>query len=89
MGGAVLEYRLLYLDWPVAGSHIEMRSGLSGVADKTQRLVHWLVDPLSGRPWCSAEAVAVNLDLDARKIVPIAPEARAALQSIIIPDLTL
>jgi acyl-CoA thioester hydrolase len=89
VGGAVLEYRLLYLDWPRAGDHLELRSGLSAVEDKTQRMVHWLLDPLTGKAWGSAEAVAVNFDLDARKIIPIAPEARALLQEHIITGLTI
>jgi acyl-CoA thioester hydrolase len=89
VGGAVLEYRLLYLDWPRAGDHLELRSGLSAVEDKTQRMVHWLLDPITGKAWGSAEAVAVNLDLDARKIIPIAPEARAALQDFIVAGLTI
>jgi len=89
VGGAVLEYRLLYLDWPRAGDHIELRSGIAAVEDKTQRMVHWLLDPVSGGVWGSAEAVAVNFDLDARKIIPIAPEARAVLKAFIIDGLTI
>lgn len=87
MGGAVLEYRLIYLDWPVAGDHFELRSGLRAVEDKTQRLNHWLLDPVSGRAWGTAEAVAVNFDLDSRKVVPIAPAARAALQPFVVEGL--
>jgi len=89
IGGAVLEYRLIYLAWPIAGDHLELRSGLQGFDDKTQRMNHWLLDPVSGRPWGTAEAVAVNFDLDTRKIVPIAPEARDAMQSFITPGLGL
>lgn len=89
IGGAVLEYRLLYLDWPRAGDHLEIRSGLAEIGEKTQRLIHWMLDPLSGRPWGAAEAVAINLDLDARRIIPIAPEARARLQDALIPGLRL
>ena len=65
IGGAVLEYRLIYLDWPHVGDHVELRSGLQGFDDKTQRMNHWLLDPVSGRAWGTSEAVAVNLDLDA------------------------
>jgi acyl-CoA thioester hydrolase len=89
VGGAVLEYRLIYLDWPRAGDHLDLRSGLSGVEDKTQRMVHWLLDPVTGKAWGSAEAVAVNLDLDARKIIPISPEARAVLKDYVVEALTL
>ena len=79
IGGAVLEYRLIYLDWPMAGDHVELRSGLQGFDEKTQRMNHWLLDPVSGKAWATSEAVAVNFDLDARKIIPIQPEARAVL----------
>ncbi len=89
MGAAVLEYRLIYLDWPLAGDHVELRSGLRGFDDKTQRMTHWLLDPVSGRPWGVSEAVAVNLDLDARKIVPISPEAREMLKPYVTEGLTL
>ena len=82
VGGAVLEYRLLYLDWPRAGDHIELRSGIAAVEDKTQRMVHWLLDPVSGGVWGSAEAVAVNFDLDARKIIPIAPGSAGGAQGL-------
>ena len=81
VGGAVLEYRLIYLAWPMAGDHVELRSGLKEFGDKTQTMVHWLLDPVSGRPWGVSEAVAVNFDLDSRKIIPIAPAAHAALQA--------
>ncbi len=89
IGGAVLEYRLIYLDWPIAGDHIELRSGLKGIGDKTQTMVHWLLDPVSGKPWGVSEAVAVNLDLDARKIIPIAESARAALAPHVTAGLSL
>lgn len=89
VGGAVLEYRLIYLDWPRAGDHIELRSGLCGFDDKTQRMAHWLLDPVSGRPWGVSEAVAVNFDLDARKIIPIAPAAQEALKPFVIEGLAL
>jgi acyl-CoA thioester hydrolase len=89
IGGAVLEYRLIYLDWPHAGDHVELRSGLRAFDDKTQRITHWLLDPVSGRPWAVSEAVAINLDLDARKIVPISAEAQKALKAFVSEGLTL
>lgn len=80
VGGAVLEYRLVYLELPHAGDHLELRSGLAGFEAKTQRLNHWLLDPLTGAAWATTEAVAINFDLDARKAVPIAPAAIQALR---------
>ena len=89
IGGAVLEYRLAHLAWPRAGDRFVVRSGLSGLNDSTQRMVHWMLDPLSGKPWGTSEAVAITLDLDARKIVAVSPAARAALEERIVAELTL
>ncbi|OYX72602.1 MAG: thioesterase, partial [Caulobacter sp. 32-67-35] len=66
-GGAVLEYRLVYLRWPRAGDRVELRSGLMGSDPRTMRMAHWMVDPATGLPWGTSEAVAITFDLDARK----------------------
>lgn len=79
VGGAVLEYRLIHLDWPRAGDRLEIRSGLKDADTRTKRMVHWMIDPASGKPWGVSEAVAVTFDLDARKIVPISEAARVEL----------
>ena len=89
VGGAVLEYRLIHLAWPRAGDRVEIRSGLASVDARTQRLVHWMVDPDLGRVWGAAEAVTVTLDLDKRKIVPVAPAAQADLNARAIKGLSL
>ena len=88
-GGAVLEYRLVYLDWPRAGDRVAIRSGLAGVDSRTQRMIHWMLDPNTGRPWGVSEAVAITLDLDARKIVPISEAAQAAMRGMITEGLAL
>jgi acyl-CoA thioester hydrolase len=80
VGGAVLEYRLAYHTWPRAGDRFEVRSGLAGFDDKVQRLAHWILDPTTGAPWVTCEAVAIALDLTARKIIPISDEARTRLK---------
>lgn len=79
VGGAVLEYRLVHLDWPRAGDRFEIRSGLRDADSRTKRMVHWMVDPDTGKAWGTSEAVAITFDLDARKIVPISDEARVEL----------
>ncbi|HEY2660172.1 MAG TPA: thioesterase family protein [Caulobacteraceae bacterium] len=89
VGGAVLEYRLVYLDWPRAGDRVVIRSGLAGVDNRTQRMVHWMLDPNTGKPWGVSEAVAITLDLDARKIVPISEAARTAMTAMITQGLAL
>jgi len=89
VGGAVLEYRLIHLDWPRAGQRLEIRSGLKTADARTKTMVHWMLDPDTGRPWGTSEAVAITLDLDARKIVPIGDAARAELLKQATAGLTL
>lgn len=80
IGGAALEYRLLYLGWPRAGDRYVLRSGLSGCDERARRLIHWLLDPDTGRPWGVAEAIVISLDLDARKVIKMPPETQAAIR---------
>ena len=88
-GGAALEYRLLYLEWPRAGDRVELRSGASGGDARFRRWTHWLVDPDNGRAWGSAEAIAVSFDLETRKIVTLSDEALAEADAQVIEGLTL
>ena len=88
-GGAVLEYRVAPLRWPRAGDLIEVRSGVVEVTEKTNRLVHWLLDPVSGAAWCTAEAVAVTFDLVTRKTIAIPPARRAALEARAVKGMTI
>lgn len=89
VGGAVLEYRVLHLGWPRAGEHVELRSGFGGAETRTRRVFHWMVDPVSGRPWASAEAVVISFDLDARKVIDISPEALAEYRAQAVPGIGL
>jgi acyl-CoA thioester hydrolase len=89
VGGAVVEYRLVHLDWPRAGDRFEIRSGLAGIVGNAQRIVHWMLDPVSGRAWGSAEAIAVRLDLQARRMIPLDDAAREAAAAAIVPGLGL
>jgi acyl-CoA thioester hydrolase len=84
----VLEYRIAYLAWPMAGDRYVIRSGLAAVGDKTQNFVHWILDPETGRAWGTSEAVAVSLDLTARKIIPLSPADQDLLGARITPGLT-
>jgi acyl-CoA thioester hydrolase len=89
LGGAVLEYRLAYAAWPRAGDRYAVRSGLIGFDERVQHLAHWVLDPDTGEAWATTEAVAVSLDLEARKIVPIADDTKARLAARVIPGLSL
>ena len=70
MGGAVLENRIIYRRWPKAGDLFEVRSSLGRVEEKVHSLIHWMLDPDTGKPWMTAEAVAVTFDLKKRKVIP-------------------
>ena len=74
MGGAVLENRMVYRRWPKAGDLIEIRSALGRAEKKIHTLVHWVLDPLTGQPWMTAEALAVTFDLKTRKTMETPPE---------------
>lgn len=89
IGGAMIEYRLLYHRYPKAGDRFELRSGLAGFDARTMRIVHWLLDPETGLPWFSGEGVTLSFDLEARKALSIPPEAQAAMQEIVTPGLRL
>lgn len=89
IGGAVLEYRIVYHAWPRAGDRTEIRSGFAGAEAKTRRVMHWMLDPESGKPWVTSEAIVISFDLDRRKVIEISPEALASFQDQVIAGLTL
>jgi acyl-CoA thioester hydrolase len=89
IGGAVLEYRLIHHAWPKAGDRLELRSGVAGGDRRIRRLIHWLLDPDSGKPWGSAEAIAISLDLEARKIIALSDEDVARTEAVAIKGLGL
>jgi acyl-CoA thioester hydrolase len=89
VGGAVLEYRVCPRRWPRAGDLLEVRSGVVEVGEKTNRIVHWLLDPVSGDAWCTAEVVAVTFDLETRKTIAIPEAHRQALMQRSIKGMTV
>lgn len=89
IGGASIEFRLAYFDMPEAGAGLVLRSGFAAAGPKVQTMVHWLLDPLSGRAWASAEMVVVSLDLDARKAIALGDEGLEMLQARVVPGLTM
>lgn len=81
-GAAVLEAQLVYRNWPNQGDRWQLYTGLGHAAAKTHSLVHWMMDPDSGKPWMTLHALAVTFDLGARRVIPASPEAVAALRSL-------
>lgn len=89
MGGAVLEYRLVYRRWPRAGDRFVIRSGRGFQKEKTHSFIHWIIDPDTGHAWMTSEAVAVSLNLDTRKIIPSSPELMQLLATVAPDGLTV
>jgi acyl-CoA thioester hydrolase len=50
--------------------------------------VHWVLNDETGEALATAEAVAVAMDLDARKAIPIPDALRAVLEPLIVPGLS-
>jgi len=67
-----------------AGKLIEVHSGIAGLEGKTMRLVHWILDPESGKPWASMEAVALTFDTTTRKAITPSPEAVKRIKARIV-----
>ncbi|MEM6534780.1 MAG: thioesterase family protein [Pseudomonadota bacterium] len=82
IGGAVLEYRTIYRSWPRAGDRFVIHTGLNEIAEKTHQLVHWTLNADTGTPFATSAALAVSLDLDARKIIPTPADLMDELKAI-------
>ncbi|KCZ92901.1 hypothetical protein HJO_08097 [Hyphomonas johnsonii MHS-2] len=89
MGAAVLENRLRYHRWPKAGDLFEIYTSLGGTAEKTHSLVHWMMDPATGKPWATSQVVAITLDLEKRKAMPTPPDMLAELETLAPRGLSL
>ena len=89
MGGAVLEYRLIYRKWPRAGDRFVIHTSLCDVAEKTHSLSHWVLNPDTGEAYITSQAVAVTFDLETRKVIPTPPEQIAELEKLAPRGLTL
>jgi acyl-CoA thioester hydrolase len=88
IGGAALEYRFVYRKPARAGDLLSVRSGVKSISSKTYNWVHWILNEETGEAHATAEAVAVAMDLDARKAIPIPDNLRAVLEPLIIPGLS-
>ena len=89
VGGAMLEFRAAYLDWPTAGDRFVIRSGVADIDNRGQHLIHWMLNPATGRPWAVGHGYMVTLDLDARRIAPVSEAAQAVIRAQIPNGLSL
>lgn len=88
-GGAAVEYRFIYRARPRPGDVLTLRSAVKVVTEKTYSFCHWLFDAETGLSVATAEVVAVTLDLNARRAVPVPANVRAGLEQLLIPDLSV
>lgn len=87
VGSALLECRIRPWRWARAGDGFVVRSGLKSAGPKVRNLVHWALEPETGRPWWTVEGVAAPMDLDARKLLPASAEIQQALETACIDGL--
>ncbi|MDZ7825912.1 MAG: hypothetical protein U5R48_07840 [Gammaproteobacteria bacterium] len=86
VGGAVVEYRLLYQERPRSGDLITVRTSVRAMSGRSHRLVHWLFDVRSGDCLCTSEAVAVTLDLQTRRAVELPEAQRRRMEAFVIAE---
>ncbi len=86
LGGAVLEYRLEVLAPPGPGDVFRQLSGIRAVGNKTQHMVHAIVNESRGEIAARAEAIGVAMDLKVRRAVPIDEARRRALADLMLRD---
>lgn len=84
IGSALLETRIRPCRWPREGDGYVIRSGLKSVSPKVRNLVHWVLDPATGKPWWTMEGVAAPMDLDARKLVEPNAHFKAMLDAAVV-----
>ncbi len=89
ISSALLEARILMRGYPRAGAGYLIRSGIAGAEGRTRRIVHWILDPVTGRPWASMEGVALPMNLETRRAAPLDEAAQAELLKRRIDGLSL
>ena len=84
IGSAALEYKFDFFEYVPLGAHLKTKSGVKSIFNKTFVWQHWIFNVETGNPVALASAVAVTMDLEARKSIPIPPEMSEALNKLIL-----
>ena len=84
IGSAALEYKFDFFEYVTLGTHLKTKSGVQSLSNKTFVWQHWIFNVETGNPVALASAVAVTMDLEARKSIPIPPEMSEALNKLIL-----
>lgn len=88
-GGAAVEYRFLYHNRPQMGDVFTVRSAVKSVSEKTYSFCHWLLDAETGTALATSEVVALPLDLEARRAVPLPEKVREGLSRLLVPEVSV
>ena len=80
-GGAVVEFRRTYDGVLAAGDAFQIVSGIVEVGPKVQSFAHLMFDLHTGKCRVNAQAVALRMDLRARKAITMDAPAQAALEA--------
>ena len=84
VGGAVLEYRMNFFSQLAAGDRFMIVSGVKEIAEKTQVFVHTMFNVESGQMVTGSEALAISMDLEARRAIAIPEDRRARMSQLLI-----
>jgi acyl-CoA thioester hydrolase len=82
LGGAALEYQLDIIRPLRCDDVFRHLSGIRDIGNKTQHMVHLLVNESADEIAVRAEAIGVGMDLNTRKAVPISEVRRAQLEAL-------
>jgi acyl-CoA thioester hydrolase len=84
VGGAVLEYRMSYFSQLKCGDRFKILSGVKELGEKTQIFMHSLFNADSGKMVTGSEALAISMDLTARKAIAIPEDRRERMSDMLI-----
>ena len=88
VGGAVVEFRRTYQETLSSGESFQIMSGIVEVGSKVQSFAHLIFNGRTGKCCVNAQAVALRMDLAARKAISLDDAALAKLtaQKITLPN---
>lgn len=84
LGGAALEYHLDVIQPLADGDVYRHLSGIRGIGNKTQHMVHLIINENRDEIAVRAEAIGVGMDLETRRAVPISRERRIQLERLLL-----
>lgn len=82
LGGAALEYQVDIVRPLGCNDVFRHLSGIREIGNKTQHMVHLLINESRDEVAVRAEAIGVGMDLETRKAVPISEARRAQLETL-------